>query len=147
MSEWGKHFCSMYEGSMVGKGAMVFALMGYIIPKMQCKWVGEGRGKMVTEGTVRLNVEILSTTFGEPKEKVEQAIEFLCSPDPKSFNKQEEGRRLIKISEFDYRVVNAPYYQNKRDKEQQREKTRERVAEWRERQKTDDSHQPGGRKK
>ena len=131
MSEWGKHYGSMYEGSMVGKGAVAFALMGYIIAKMQCKWTGEGRAKVVTEGTVRLNVDILKTIFGETEDKIISGIELLCSPDPKTNRPDEDGKRLIKIGPFDYRVVNAAYYQNKKDTAEQRRKNRERVAEWR----------------
>ena len=28
---FGKHFASMYEGSLVGSGPVVFAVMGYVI--------------------------------------------------------------------------------------------------------------------
>lgn len=131
MSEWGKHFGSMYEGSMVGKGAIVFALMGFIIARMQCRWIGEGRAKTVVEGTVRLNPQVLATIFGEPAEKIEDGIKVLTSPDPATNLPDEEGRRLVQIGPFDYRVVNAAHYQNRRDEAEQREKTRERVAQWR----------------
>jgi hypothetical protein len=135
MSFYGKHFGSMYEGSMVGKGAIVFALMGYVIAKMDCRWVGEGRAKVVTEGTVRLNVEILETIFGEPSSEIQKGIDLLCAPDPKTNRPDEDGRRLVKIGTFDYRVVNAAHYQNLKNKEEQLEKNKIRMAEYRERKK------------
>jgi hypothetical protein len=131
MSEWGKHYGSMYEGSMVGKGAIVFALMGFVIARMQCSWVGEGRAKTVVEGTIRLNPQVLAAIFGESEEKIKEGIKVLTSPDPKTNLPGEEGRRLVPLGPFDYRVVNAAYYQNRKDKEAQREKTRERVKTWR----------------
>ena len=132
MSEWGKLYGKMYEGSMVGKGFAVFALMPYVISKMKCEWVGEGKVKVITTATITLNTTILAAIFGEPEEKIEKAIEILCSPDPKTSTEGEEGRRLVKIGQFDYRVVNAKVYQNQKDKEAQREKARERQQRWRE---------------
>jgi len=123
---------------MVGKGAIVFALMGFIIARMQCRWIGEGRAKTVVEGTVRLNPQVLATIFGEPTEKIEEGIKVLTSPDPATNLPDEEGRRLVQIGPFDYRVVNAAHYQNKRDEAEQREKTKERVAQWRAAQKAEE---------
>lgn len=137
MSQWGKHFGKMYEGSMLGKGAMVFALMGYVIAKMQCKWVGEGRAKIVTEGTVTLNLTLLHAIFGEPVDMIQKAIDALCAPDPETSTEGEEGRRLVKTGQFEYRVVNAPKYQNLRNQEEKREKNRLRQQEFRDRQKKD----------
>lgn len=128
MSLYGKHFASMYSGSMIGKGAMAFALMGYVISNMQCRWRGVGREKIVIEATVRLHPTLLSATLGEAESDVQKGIDFLCSPDPISNTKGHAGRRLIKISEFDYEVVNAPYYQNLKDVEDRREKDRARQA-------------------
>lgn len=132
MSEWGKHYGRMYEGSMVGKGAMVFAMMGYVIAKMKCKWEGNGREKVVTEGKVTLNATILSAVFGEPREEVERAIGVLCAPDKETSTEGEEGRRLVKVGQYEYRVTNAAHYQNLRDKEAEREKAAERQRKYRE---------------
>ena len=66
-------FGSMYEGSMVGAGACVFAVMGYIIAKqVPNRTVGS---------QVRLNPSLLSAILGEPKAEIEKAIKFLCAPD------------------------------------------------------------------
>lgn len=113
---FGKHFDSMYEGSMVGAGAVVFAVMGYVIAKqVPDRKVGS---------QVRLNPIILGTILGEKAEDIVKAIDFLCSPDPHSTTKTEGGRRLIKIGEFDYQVVNGAKYRAIRDEEARREQNR-----------------------
>lgn len=120
---YGKHFASMYEGSMVGSGTAVFAVMGYVIANWKPdKEVG---------GQVRLNTTILATVFGEEEVVIQRAIDFLCAPDPKSTTPDEGGRRLIKIGQFDYRVVNAAKYQRIRDEEEKREANRLRQEKFR----------------
>lgn len=96
---YGQHYESMYTGSMIGSGALVFALMGYIISKTRPR-----------KHTVDLNPVLLATIFGEPVDAVERAIDKLCQPDPKSRSKAEEGRRLLRRGEFEYFVVNHEYY-------------------------------------
>lgn len=123
MMFYGKHFATMYEGSMVGKGSMVFALMGYVISHQQ--------PDTTFGGVVRLNVEILAATFGEPAEKVQQAIDLLCAPDLKSTTPDKEGRRLIKVGQFDYQVVNYVKYFSIRNEQDRREANRQRQAEHR----------------
>lgn len=98
----GKIYASMYTGSMVGAGAMAFALMPYAIANAR-----------PDEGcTVDLNPSILSTIFGETEDNVLKAIEFLCSPDPKSRSPEHEGRRLVHVGPgpFRYFVVNLENY-------------------------------------
>lgn len=122
---FGKHFASMYERSMVGAGAMAFAVMGYVISNT--------KPDKAMGGIVTLNPTLLSVIFGEPVEAVEKAIQFLCSPDPKSTSKADEGRRLVQISDFDYRVVNHAKYRAIKNEEQRREQNR--LAQARHRQK------------
>lgn len=117
---YGKHFSSMYEGSMVGSGSHVFALMGYII----AHW----KPDETVGGQVRLNPTVLATIFGETEERVQNAIDFLCAPDPRSTTPDEDGRRLVKIGQFDYRVVNAAKYAAIKHAEEQREANRTRQA-------------------
>jgi len=113
---YGKHFASMYEGSMIGAGAVVFAVMGYVIAKqVPDRSVGS---------QVRLNPKLLSTILGENENQIVKAIEYLCSPDDGSTTKAEQGRRLIKIGEFDYQVVNGAKYRAIRDEEARREQNR-----------------------
>lgn len=113
---YGKSFDSKYTGSMVGKGFASFALLDYVIANMKPdKTVGF---------QVDLNSTILSTVFGEPEESVVRAIEFLCSTDPKSRTPDEEGRRLVKVGTFSYRVVNGVKYDKIRNEEDRREQNR-----------------------
>jgi hypothetical protein len=114
---YGKHFESLYEGSMVGAGAMVFAVWGYVI----AKW----RPDKEVGGQVRLNPALLGPILGEDPKEVEKAIQFLCSPDSNSSSKLEQGRRLVQIGQFDYRVVNAAKYQSIRNEEERRRQNRE----------------------
>ncbi len=109
---------------MVGAGAMVFAVWGYVIAKWKPdKDVG---------GQVRLNPALLGPILGESVKEVEKAIEYLCRPDERSSTKEEGGRRLIRIGQFDYRVVNAAKYHAIRNEEDRREQNREAQARYRE---------------
>ena len=118
---YGKAFASMYTGSMVGSGAVVFAVWGYVIANMEPdKTVGM---------QVELNPRYLAGVFGEPAEAIALAIEKLCSPDPESRSKEQEGRRIIRIGQFAYQVVNGVYYREIRDKEKRREYQRKWAAE------------------
>jgi hypothetical protein len=113
---YGKSFDSKYTGSMVGKGFASFALLDYVIANMKPD---------ATVGfQVDLNSKILSTVFGEPEESVVRAIEFLCAPDPESRTPDEEGRRLVKVGTFSYRVVNGVKYDKIRNEEDRREQNR-----------------------
>lgn len=113
---YGKHFASLYEGSMVGAGAVVFAVWGYVIAKQ------EPDKKMGSQ--VRLNPKLLAAIIGESEQDVEKAIKFLCAADPQSTTKGQSGRRLVRLGEFDYQVVNGAKYRAIRDQEERREQNR-----------------------
>lgn len=101
---------------MVGAGAVVFAVMGYVIAKqIPDRKVGS---------QVRLNPVLLAAILGEDAKAIESAIAKLCSPDPKSTTKTNDGRRLIKLGEFDYQVVNGAKYRAIRDEETRLEQNR-----------------------
>lgn len=118
---YGKHFSSMYTGSMVGSGALTFAVMGYVIANMKPdKDVG---------AQVELNPKIMATIFGEQEQEVRDTIGVLCAPDAESRSKEEEGRRLVKVGQFDYRVVNGAKYTAIRDEESRREYNRTKKQE------------------
>ena len=95
---YGKHFESMYDGSMYGAGVAVFAVWGYVISHAR-------------EGVVELNPQMLAHTLGGKEEEIIAAIKKLQSPDPRSRHKEYEGRRLIKEGEYQYRVPSWEYYQ------------------------------------
>lgn len=110
---YGKIFESMYKGSMIGSGSAMFAVWGYVIANM--------RSDVAVGAQVDLNPKYLAFVLGENPSVVEQTIEKLCAPDPDSTSKTEEGRRLIKIGQFAYRVVNGAKYMAIRNEEERRE--------------------------
>lgn len=121
---YGKHFESMYTGSMLGQGALTFAVWGYVISHFH-------------DDVVELNAELLATLIGESQADIQVIIEKLCQPDPNSRSKEQEGCRLVKIGQFAYRVVNGQKYRAMRDENARREYQRN----W------DREHRPSGHKR
>lgn len=114
---WNKHFKSMYTGSMVGSGALVFAVMGYVVANMEPdREIGS---------RVELNPVLLATILGESEKDVRKAIEKLCAPDEESRTDKEEGKRLVRLGQFDYRVVNGAKYAAIRNEEDRKAQVRE----------------------
>lgn len=107
----------------MGRGAIVFAVMGYVIANMKPdKEVGM---------QVELNPRLLHHILGESEGDVEAAIAFLSGPDPESRSKEEGGRRLVRLGQFAYRVVNGLKYRGILDEEALRDYNR--VAQWKHR--------------
>lgn len=129
---YGKIFSSMYEGSMVGAGAVVFAVMGYIVSKQS-----------PPDFNVELNAKLLSAILGEPESEVQEAIEYLASPDPGSRTDKEEGRRIIKVGAFTYHVVNGELYHNIRNYEERKAYNRMAQAKYRDKKKLEGVKVPG----
>src|SRR4051812_47815562 len=94
---YGKFFTSCFSGSMVGAGANVFALWGYVIAH-------------AIDGQVEVNPRLVALTIGMTLDDLTKSLAFLCAPDPESRNKDEEGRRLVKEGQFAYRVVSHAIY-------------------------------------
>ena len=115
---WGKHFESMYEGSMYGAGVAVFAVWGYVISHAR-------------KGRVELNPKKLADTLGGTVDEIQEAINKLTQPDPQSRHKQNEGRRLIKNGEFQYEIPSWESYQAIRNEDDRREYNRIKQAEYR----------------
>jgi uncharacterized phage protein (TIGR02220 family) len=107
---YGKHFESMYTGSMVGAGALAFSVWGYVISHQRSP-----------SFDVELNPKILATIIGEPEKGIVETINKFCEPDKKSRSKAEEGRKLIKLGEYLYHVVNGSEYDRLRNNEERRE--------------------------
>ena len=125
---FGKLFESTFYGSMVGAGSHVFAVWSYVISHMKpCQ------GKQFQ---VSLNAKVLSAIIGDTPERIQEAIEYLSSPDPESRSKEEEGRRLKKIGEYEYIVVNGARYNRIRTAEELRQKNRDAVHRYRLRKKS-----------
>lgn len=108
---YGKAFESMYEGSMVGAGAVVFAVWNYCIAKNR-------------NGCVELNPKLVGFILGESPDEISEAISVLSSPDIASRSKDEEGRRLMKEGEYQYRMVNWEKYFGMKSAVDQREYNR-----------------------
>ena len=108
---YGKHFSSMYTGSMFGSGAEVFAVWGYVLAHAM-------------NSRVELNPMLVAAILGEPVELIGGAIDKLCSPDPRSRCKAAEGRRLVKEGEFQYFVPSWEEYNRIRSREELREYNR-----------------------
>ena len=107
----------MYEGSMYGAGIAVFAVWGYVISR---SWHGKGR--------LDLNPKKLADTLGGTEKEVMDAINFLCSPDPRSHFKGQEGRRLVHEVGLQYFVPSWEHYQAMRNEESRREQNRVAAA-------------------
>lgn len=108
---YGKFFASAFTGSMFGAGADVFSVWGYVIAH-------------AVAGRVELNPRMLAASIGAPVERMELAIEFLCSPDPHSRNPAEEGRRLVLDGAYQYRVTSHEIYRGMQTEEHRREYNR-----------------------
>lgn len=126
---YGKIFETMFTGSMMGSGALAFAVWSYVIAHQRPS--GGGRDKFAVE----LNAKIIGFLIGESEEDVRKKIEEFCEPDGKSRSQEKEGRKLVQVGTFLYEVVNGAHYDRlKRDCERL-ESARERQARYRERRK------------
>lgn len=117
---YGKIFGHLFEGSMVGSGSTVFAVMAYVIAKM----VPDREHGAVVE----INPKLLAFSLGEKEPEVQKAIDYLCAPDKNSRSPEEQGRRLVRLGQFEYRVVNGAKYREVRDQEQRRVQLRDAQA-------------------
>jgi hypothetical protein len=116
---YGKIFASMFTGSLMGSGSHVYAVMTYAVANADA------------EGFVELNPALLAALIGDPRERIEQAIEHLCAADPHSRTPDEDGRRLVQEGQFLFRIVNYAKYRGQRDAEGRREYMRAYMADYR----------------
>lgn len=119
---YGKFFSSAFEGSMVGAGADVFAVWGYVIARSPA-------------GMVEINPTMVAAAIGMTSERVSEAVTYLCSPDPNSRNPDEEGRRLVQEGPYLYRVVSHSAYRAIRNEDDRREYNRIKQQESRQKRK------------
>lgn len=63
-----------------------------------------------TDGTFYGSYEVLSRAWNLPEKDIRLAMERLCSPDPKSSTKENEGRRIIREDDNSWRVLNKRLY-------------------------------------
>lgn len=87
------------------------------------------------KGVVDMTVEAIARRTNMPLDIVARAISELEKPDPRSRTRDYEGRRIIPIDPergWGWLLVNYEYYRSLASEEQRREKTRNRVARFRE---------------
>jgi len=113
---YGKFFASAFTGSMMGAGPTVFAVWSYIIAN-------------TCGSQVEVNVKLLSMMLGTTEEDVQAAVDYLCSADPKSRSAAEDGRRLLYLSGFSYKVVNHEHYLRIKNEDDRREYNRRKKEE------------------
>lgn len=109
---YGKIFSSAFTGSMMGSGSVVFAVWSYVIAH-------------TVDSRVELYPRLVAAVIGEQEDKVIQAIEFLCAPDPSSRSPENDGKRLIREGQFQYFVTNHERYRSIRNQDERREYNRE----------------------
>lgn len=109
---YGKFFASTFTGSMFGAGCDVFAVWGYAIAH-------------TVDSSVELNPAVLAAAIGTTPERVAAALDYLCASDLNSRNPAEEGRRLVREGQFQYRVVNHSAYRSVRDEDGRRDYMRD----------------------
>ncbi len=121
---YGRVFEQMYEGSMMGAGMNVFSLWNYMLIKAR-------------RGVVEVNPELVAyklagaDRISDTVKEVEAALEYLMQPDPKSRSSAEDGRRIIKEGQFQYRIVNWEHYENIRNEAEKRAYNRQAQADHR----------------
>jgi hypothetical protein len=110
---YGKIFERAFTGSMYGSGPVVFSVWAYVIAHAK------------PPGVVELNPKLLASCIGTSHNEVADAIAFLCRTDFESQNKDEDGRRLVKLGGLEYRVVSFDKYRQMQSTEDRRAYHRE----------------------
>lgn len=119
---YGKHFASMYTGSMYGAGVHVFAVWGYAI------------GNTDKDGFVEINPVVVASALGNcTPDDVKAALDYLTSDDPNSRSDKENGARLVEEGPFLYRSVNFAEYRDMQKTDDRREYLRIKKQESRKR--------------
>lgn|GEM_PF-5343374 len=99
LGTWGKMYGSAFERSMVGSGACAYAVWAYCIAKAR-----------PPDGTIELNPLVIGAIIGEEANLIEGAIKKLCSPDKGTHTSGGDGRRLVQVRPFTYRMINWKLY-------------------------------------
>jgi uncharacterized phage protein (TIGR02220 family) len=119
---YGKFFARGFTHSMMGAGSHVFAVMAYVIAH-------------TIHSRVDLNPQYLAAVIGDTEERMREAIEFLCRPDPRSSNPAHEGRRIVHEGAYQYFVPSHEIYRSIGTNDELRAANAQRVAEHRRRKK------------
>lgn len=127
---FGKVFASMYEGSMMGQGPETFAVWTYIIANSDL------------EGFIELNPKIIGFKIGMSEGAVAEVLDKFLEPDSRSRTKEQQGRKLEKLGEYLYRIINYEKYRAMRNAEVRRESNRVASAKYRAKHKGLVRHKP-----
>lgn len=110
------------------------------------RWVFEDLLKLAdSDGVVDVDRESVARLTNVPLDIVNRGISELEKPDPNSRSQEHDGRRIVRLDDsrdWGWLIVNYQYYRNLTTENQRREKTRERVRRFREKQKSNGLH-PG----
>jgi len=95
------------------------------------------------EGFVDYTIEAIARRINLEADKVQEAIEKLCQPDPSSRSDDEGGKRLIPIRQsFGWKLTNYAYYRDLISQEERREYMRNYMKNYRSKQGVNKSKQP-----
>jgi hypothetical protein len=110
-------FGSMFEGSMCGAGANVFAVWLFALSRCD------------KDGDVELGTKAVSLLIGCSEDDVKSAINYLTATDEDSRSSAEGGARLKLTGKIMYRIVNYEYYKKIASYEKKKEADRLRKNE------------------
>jgi DNA-binding Lrp family transcriptional regulator len=85
---------------MSGSGADTFAVWTYLLANAD------------REGCLEINPRIIAASIGMSAESVSAVVDKLQQPDPASRSKKEDGRRITRVGEFLYEIVNYKTYRD-----------------------------------
>jgi hypothetical protein len=134
---YGKIFEKMFTGSMMGTGALSFAVWSYVLAHQRPN--GKERDKFYVE----MNATLVAFVIGEKEPDVVGIIEKFCAPDKASRRKEHDGRKLLQVGEYLYEVVNGAYYDRLMRDMERTEENRKRMAKWREKKAKKGKPSPG----
>lgn len=78
---------------------------------------------------IRMNSHRLSKWAKISEDKATDAIDVLSSPDPLTLSQEHEGRRILRVDDSTWKVVNGEVYKQRIKEIRNREETRRRMAE------------------
>lgn len=112
---YGKIFASMFKGSLYGQWEAIVTFTVMIVLADQ-------------HGDVDMTPEALSAQTSIPLEIIRRGIADLEQPDPESRTPDEEGRRIVRVSDsrnWGWHITNYEHYRQMRSLEERREYMRQ----------------------
>ncbi len=108
---YGKIFASMFKGSLYGQWEAIVTFTCMIVLADQ-------------EGEVDFSPEALSAHTSIPLDIIQKGIASLEAPDPQTRTPDEDGRRIVRVSDertWGWRITNYAHYRAMRNAEERRE--------------------------